>query len=101
MRGDPMESWASLLTSIGFLVFFIGIVLIFVGILLTIIKGRSKAEEKAESESEGKNGNVRGAGVVAIGPIPIIFGTDRKALLIAIVAASIFIILYLLVLLKS
>jgi uncharacterized protein (TIGR00304 family) len=97
-----MESWSSLLTSIGFLVFFIGIVLILLGILLAIIRGRSRAEREDRSDSEARNPKVRGAGVVVIGPIPIIFGTDRKALLIAVVAALILMVLYLFVfLLKS
>jgi uncharacterized protein (TIGR00304 family) len=96
-----MESWISLLTSVGFSVFFIGLALIVVGILLTIIKGRPKKEEKEESEPGDERSKVRGGGVVLIGPIPIIFGTDRKALIIAIVASLIFVLLYLVFLMRS
>jgi uncharacterized protein (TIGR00304 family) len=96
-----MESWISLLTSVGFLVFFVGIALILLGILLTIIKGRPREEEKDENETESKRGKVRGGGVVLIGPIPIIFGTDRKTLLIAVVASLILMLIYLAFLLNS
>lgn len=96
-----MESWSSLLTSTGFLILFIGFALIFLGLLLTVIKRRPKAETEEERESEDKRSKVRGGGVVLIGPIPVIFGTDRKALLIAVIASLIFIALYLAYLLKS
>jgi uncharacterized protein (TIGR00304 family) len=96
-----MESWISLLTSTGFLIFFIGLALIVVGILITIIKARPEKEEREESEPEGKKSKVRGGGVVLIGPIPIIFGTDRKALLIAVFASLIFMLLYIVFLLDS
>jgi uncharacterized protein (TIGR00304 family) len=96
-----MESWISILTSLGLLVLFVGIVLIVLGILFITTKNRSKEEREKESEPEDKKSKVRGGGVVLIGPIPIIFGTDRKTLLIAIVASLIFIIIYLVFLMGS
>jgi uncharacterized protein (TIGR00304 family) len=52
----------------------LGIALIVVGVIViaaVIIVGSLR--------SGGKKSNVRGAGVILIGPIPIIFGTDKKA----------------------
>jgi uncharacterized protein (TIGR00304 family) len=94
-----MESWASAITSIGFLIFFIGIVLILMGILLNIVKRGSRAKRGDEDEDEKRR--VRGGGVVIIGPIPIVFGTDRKALLLAVAVALAFMVLYLVFLLAS
>jgi uncharacterized protein (TIGR00304 family) len=96
-----MESWASAITSIGFLVFFIGIVLILIGILFDIVKRGSRTKRGDENENEDEKRRVRGGGVVIIGPIPIFFGTDRKALLLAVAVALAFMVLYLVFLLAS
>jgi uncharacterized protein (TIGR00304 family) len=52
----------------------LGIVLIFVGILLIVIA------IILVSASGGKKGKVKGGGAIIIGPVPIIFGTDKKSL---------------------
>jgi uncharacterized protein (TIGR00304 family) len=62
-----------LLWSIGLTLIVAGFVLVFVATILLSLKG-----------SSGK-GKVKAGGVVIIGPVPIIFGTDKqtvKALLI-------------------
>jgi uncharacterized protein (TIGR00304 family) len=51
-----------------------GIALIFVGIIIIIV-----AVLSLSVRSSGKS-KIRGGGAVIIGPIPIIFGTDRKSL---------------------
>jgi uncharacterized protein (TIGR00304 family) len=96
-----MELSASALTSMGFLVFFIGIVLILIGILLNVVKRRSREKRGDENDKKDENRRVRGGGVVVIGPIPIIFGTDRKALLLTLAVALAFMVLYLAFLLAS
>ena len=60
----------------------IGIILIFVGIILVIlaILGSARNSEKTKNEV---------AGVIMIGPIPIIFGTDKKSLKNVIILAII------------
>jgi uncharacterized protein (TIGR00304 family) len=50
-----------------------GIALVFVGIIIIII-----AIIMASMRGTGK-GKVKGAGVIMIGPIPIIFGTDKSS----------------------
>ena len=60
------------------LLFLAGIALIFVGILIIIIAIillGTRSTAKGENKSK-----VSAGGVVMIGPIPIIFGTDKKAL---------------------
>jgi uncharacterized protein (TIGR00304 family) len=54
--------------SVGLTMVFIGIVVMVVAALLIFISG-----------NKGK-GKVRGGGAIIIGPVPIIFGTDRKSL---------------------
>jgi uncharacterized protein (TIGR00304 family) len=52
----------------------LGIALIFVGVLIIVIA------VILLSVSGGKKGKVKGGGAIVIGPIPIIFGTDKKSL---------------------
>ena len=51
----------------------IGIALVVVGIIIAV------AAIILASLGSAKKGKVRGAGVIMIGPIPIIFGTDKKS----------------------
>ncbi len=51
----------------------LGIVLVVVGVIVIVA-----AIIRASAGGE-KTGKVRGAGVILIGPIPIIFGTDKKS----------------------
>jgi uncharacterized protein (TIGR00304 family) len=70
------------LVILGALVIIAGILVIF---LATIFASRSKGDEK---EVE-----VKGGGVIMIGPIPIIFGTDPKWTVAAIVLAIVLVVL--------
>ena len=60
-------SEAGILLAAGIALIFVGIIIIMVAVLLLSIRSAGK-------------GKVRGGGAVIIGPIPIIFGTDRKSL---------------------
>lgn len=51
----------------------VGIALVVVGIIVIV------AAIIVASMGGAKKGKVRGAGVIMIGPIPIIFGTDKKS----------------------
>ncbi len=74
-------------------VVFIGVGIVLVGflviILAAVMAGRSSQEEEKRTE-------VRGGGVVMIGPIPIIFGSDAKWASVAIVLAMALIVIALL-----
>ena len=52
----------------------IGIVLVIVGVVVIVA-----AIIRASTAAAKEKGKVRGAGVIMIGPIPIIFGTDKKS----------------------
>ncbi|MFA5572695.1 MAG: DUF131 domain-containing protein [Crenarchaeota archaeon] len=73
----------------------IGIALVVIGIaVITIAIIRTSTNEKSEE------GHVRGAGVIMIGPIPIIFGTDKKSVktILALAIALSIVVLIILVL---
>lgn len=52
----------------------LGVVLIFVGVLIIVIA------VILLSISGAKKGEVTGGGAIIIGPVPVIFGTDKKSL---------------------
>jgi uncharacterized protein (TIGR00304 family) len=57
--------------------FAVGLALIFVGILMIVLAALLLSVRSAKKQGKGK---VSAGGAVIIGPIPIIFGTDKKAL---------------------
>jgi uncharacterized protein (TIGR00304 family) len=72
------------LVTLGTLVIIAGTLLVF---MATIFASRSRGDDE-EKEIE-----VKGGGVIMIGPIPIIFGTDPKWAVVAIVLAIVLIVL--------
>jgi uncharacterized protein (TIGR00304 family) len=52
----------------------LGLVLVFVGVAVIIIAA------VLLSVSGARKGKVKGGGAILIGPIPIVFGTDKKSL---------------------
>jgi len=75
--------------------------LVFIGIIMSVVRRSSQERQREKEEKKQNRKRVRGAGVVVIGPIPIVFGTDRGALLIALGAALALVIFYLLLLSRS
>ncbi len=55
-------------------IIYLGFALIFMGILLVFLGATKEATREAAA---GKT-EVRGGGVIMIGPIPIVFGTDAE-----------------------
>lgn len=56
---------------VGFL-YVLGLVLVIFGVLVIVFAVRRFVSK------DGK-GSVRGAGVIIVGPVPIVFGTDKKS----------------------
>jgi uncharacterized protein (TIGR00304 family) len=74
----------STLYTLGFFLAVTGVVIVVITVLLILLSGTGKAK-------------TRGAGVIMIGPIPIVFGTDKesvkKVLILAITLSVVMIIL--------
>jgi uncharacterized protein (TIGR00304 family) len=64
-----MLAGAEGLYAVGLALIFIGILIIIVAVILVSVLGAKKGK-----------GKVRAGGAVIIGPVPIIFGTDKKSL---------------------
>ena len=84
-----MDVDAAIFYSLGFALIVAGTIVIVATIVLA-------------SKGSAKKGRVRGAGIIMIGPIPIIFGTDKKsvkavltlALILTIIALIIIVLNY-------
>jgi uncharacterized protein (TIGR00304 family) len=71
----------------------IGIGIILVGFLVVFLATAVSGRSQGQGEEQNR---VRGGGVIMIGPIPIVFGTDAKWASIAMVLAIVLIVLVLL-----
>ncbi len=69
----------------------LGVILIMLGLFLIVfwIISRSILEDSGEKTKE----NVKAGGVVMIGPVPIIFGSDKKSVLTVMLLAIVLMIL--------
>ncbi len=63
-----------------------GLLLVIVGFLLAFV-----AEVFLALKSRGSSGQTRSAGILLIGPIPIIFGSDRNSVRTLMILAAILI----------
>jgi uncharacterized protein (TIGR00304 family) len=75
-----------LLWSIGLTLVFVGFAIVFVAVILLFLRG---------IKGEKGKGDVKGGGVIVIGPIPIIFGTDKESVKIILVLSIILMVLVL------
>jgi uncharacterized protein (TIGR00304 family) len=58
---------SAVLYTLGLVLVFVGVALIIIAVVLLSVSGARK-------------GKVKGGGAILIGPVPIIFGTDKKSL---------------------
>jgi uncharacterized protein (TIGR00304 family) len=88
----PFVIGSGLFALSGFICIFIGILFLMFSFLSTIEPGGLSLEY--EEEHPGRRTSVKGGGVILIGPIPVVFGTNWKiALLLMILAIIIILIL--------
>ncbi|MEM0121203.1 MAG: DUF131 domain-containing protein [Thermoprotei archaeon] len=68
------------------ILFYVGVLLVFVGIIgmvaytLIIASKRTRQEEQGEGKADEKSSDkgMEGGGVIFIGPVPIIFGSNKR-----------------------
>ncbi len=79
-----------LLSNIGIVLILIGFAVAFIAMILMVL-----------SSAKGGKGKVRGGGAVIIGPVPIIFGTDKESVRIILVLSIVLVALLLVFMLFS
>lgn len=72
---------------IGIALIILGFILIFVGIV------HLAAEIRLDSDQEKGEQRVKSGGVILIGPLPIIFGTDKRSAIIVMILAIVLMLL--------
>lgn len=82
----------------GFILIFLGFFLIFAGFLKQAFEAKQSIAER--SEGEATEAQIRGGGIIMIGPFPVIFGTDKQSIYI-LVALAIFLMLISWIFIKS
>lgn len=70
----------------GILLIFLGFIVSLIGMTLSMLSGSRR----------GSKGKVGGGGLIMIGPIPILFGTDKKLVVMMAIVAVAVIALYIL-----
>lgn len=71
----------------------LGVVLIMMGIFILVFWGITRSVRDREEKT-----NVKTGGVIMIGPVPIVFGSDKRSALIAIILTIVLMILAIIVL---
>ncbi len=82
-----MPDWSFLIVA-GILLIIFGFFLIIFGMM----RSARESEERGVGQETGKK-RVKGGGVILIGPIPIVFGTDKKYALALMVLAIVLMLL--------
>ncbi len=82
-----MPDWSFLIVA-GILLIIFGFFLITFGMMRS-----SRESEERDAEQEIGEKKVKGGGVILIGPIPIVFGTDKKYALILMILAIVLMLL--------
>jgi uncharacterized protein (TIGR00304 family) len=72
---------------------FIGMAIILAGLLVVFLA--SVVSDEPSEDREGR-AHVKGGGVIMVGPIPVIFGSDSKWASVALVLATVLIVVVLL-----
>lgn len=81
------------LWDVGFALVVVGFVIVAVAMFWIMLSGsRTQKQEGGEKSGERR---VRGGGVIIIGPIPIVFGTDRQSVKVLLILAIVLVALLL------
>lgn len=73
------------LIALGMFIIFVGAVILMLGVVRSVYQTR---------EAGNAEGEVKAGGVILIGPIPIVVGTDKTMVLVSIAGAVLLLIAY-------
>lgn len=81
-----MPDW-SLLITIGIIFIILGFLSLAIGIMSSAMENEAQEKKGPWNTGEESGEIIKGAGVILIGPIPIVFGTDKRYAILAILLA--------------
>ncbi|MFX1518665.1 MAG: TIGR00304 family protein [Promethearchaeota archaeon] len=79
---------------LGIILIIVGSLFIFLEIIMNILGEKGEKSKEKEEKPKKTKSKIRGGGVVLIGPIPIIFGSDKNFLIIAVILAIVLMLIY-------
>ncbi len=85
-----MIDWTFLVT-IGSFMILLGFLMVVFGMARQVLENAAHVEKILCQDS--KDGTVKGAGVILIGPVPIVFGTDKKYAALLMILAIVLMLL--------
>lgn len=85
-----MPDWTFLIISGSFLII-LGFILVAFGMMWQVKESEEPEEERPEGV--GKEKKVKGGGVILIGPVPVVFGTDKRYALLMMILAIVLMLL--------
>jgi len=80
---------AEFLWDAGFALVLVGFVIVAVALFWLVLSG------SRTRKVEGAEGKVRGGGIIIVGPVPIVFGTDKQSVKVLLVLAIVLVVLLL------
>lgn len=83
------------LWTVGFVLVVVGFVIVAAALFWILLS------ESRSGKGEGGESRVRGGGVIIIGPVPIVFGTDKQSVKVVLVLAIVLVVLLLVLTLFS
>ncbi len=81
------------LITIGLIIILLGLFLVVFWTITHSVQQSTESEDDI-SPAEKKKERIKGGGVVMIGPLPLVFGTDKKYAIIAMLLAIVLMLLY-------
>jgi len=75
------------------LLMMLGIILIMLGLFLFVFWVIMRSVREGAGINSKENANVKASGVIMIGPVPIVFGSDKRSALIAIILVIVLMLL--------
>lgn len=81
-----MNMLSASVTAVGWLLIIVGIIMFFVGAIMIIV---------SSVRGYRRRGRFRGGGLIMLGPIPIIFGSDKESVRLLILLSIILIVVML------
>lgn len=85
-----MIDWVFLVT-LGSFMILLGFLMVAFGMMRSVRESAARGEKISDQDIIGKR--VKGGGVILVGPIPVVFGTDKKYVALLMILAIVLMLL--------
>ena len=89
----PFLIGSGLFATIGFLCVFLAVIVYIIGLMRSITPDERVSNDVFNDQSS-KKPSIRTGGVILIGPVPIVFGSNWKIIMVMLIVAVFFLLLF-------